>query len=133
MSLLKITGGRRLEGALRIQGAKNSALPLLAASVLTEGISVFRNCPRLSDVEATLQILRHVGCRVYAEREALYVDASGPITPEVPDSLMREMRSSVIFLGALLSRCGEASLCLPGGCELGPRPVDLHLLALRTL
>ncbi len=133
MSLLKITGGRRLEGALRIQGAKNSALPLLAASVLTEGISVFRNCPRLSDVEATLQILRHVGCRVYAEREALYVDASGPITPEVPDSLMREMRSSVIFLGALLSRCGEVSLSLPGGCELGPRPVDLHIRALRAL
>jgi UDP-N-acetylglucosamine 1-carboxyvinyltransferase len=133
MSVLKITGGRSLEGSLRVQGAKNSALPLLAASVLTEGLSVFRNCPRLTDVAATVDILRHVGCRVYGEGDALYVDASGPISPEVPDELMGRMRSSVIFLGALLSRCGEVSLSLPGGCELGPRPVDLHLLALRAL
>ncbi len=133
MSVLKITGGRSLSGSLRVQGAKNSALPLLAASVMTEGLSVFRNCPHLTDVEATVAILRHVGCRVYEEGDALYVDASGPISPEVPDALMRRMRSSVIFLGALLGRCGEAVLSLPGGCELGPRPVDLHLLALRTL
>ena len=133
MSVLKIIGGHALEGSVRVQGAKNSALPLLAASVLTEGISVFRNCPRLSDVKATVEILRHVGCRVYAEGDALYVDASGPIRPEVPDELMREMRSSVIFLGALLSRCGEVTLSLPGGCELGPRPVDLHIRALRAM
>jgi len=133
MSHLTITGGRVLEGSLRVQGAKNSALPLLAASVLSEGVSVFRNCPRLTDVEATVQILRRVGCRVYADGDSLTVDASGPITPEVPDELMRQMRSSVIFLGALLSRCGEVCLSLPGGCELGPRPVDLHLMALRSL
>ncbi len=133
MSVLTITGGRSLNGSLRLQGAKNSVLPLLAASVLTEGLSVFRNCPRLTDVAAAVQILRHVGCRVYEEGDALYVDAAGPICPEVPDELMRQMRSSVIFLGALLSRCGEADLALPGGCELGKRPVDLHLLALRAL
>jgi len=133
MSVLKITGGRSLSGSVRVQGAKNGALPLLAASVLTEGISVFRNCPALSDVQATVQILRHVGCRVYREGDALWVDASGPIRPEVPDALMRSLRSSVIFLSALLSRCGEVSLALPGGCELGPRPVDLHVLALRAL
>ncbi len=133
MSILKITGGCSLNGSLRVQGAKNSALPLLAASVLTEGLSVFRNCPRLTDVAATVRILRHIGCRVYEEGDVLYVDSSGPISPEVPDELMRQMRSSVIFLGSLLSRCGEASLSLPGGCELGPRPVDLHLMALRAL
>lgn len=133
MSVLKITGGRALSGCVRVQGAKNSALPLLAASVLTEGVSVFRNCPKLTDVQTAVQILRHIGCRVYIEGDALYVDASGPLTPYIPDELMREMRSSVIFLGALLARCGETSLCLPGGCELGPRPVDLHVLALRRL
>ena len=133
MSVLKITGGRTLSGSVRVQGAKNSALPLLAASVLTEGVSVFRNCPKLTDVHTAVQILRHIGCRVYAEGESLYVDASGPLTPDIPDELMREMRSSVIFLGALLSRCGETAVCLPGGCELGPRPVDLHILALRRL
>ena len=133
MSDLKIVGGSRLSGSVRVQGAKNGALPLLAASVLTEGISVFRNCPALSDVHATVQILRHVGCRVYRDGDALYVDASGPICPEVPDALVRKLRSSVIFLSALLSRCGEVSLALPGGCELGPRPVDLHVLALRAM
>ena len=133
MSVLKITGGRALSGCVRVQGAKNSALPLLAASVLTEGVSVFRNCPRLTDVQTAVQILRHIGCRVYADGDALYVDASGPLLPDIPDELMREMRSSVIFLGALLARCGETALCLPGGCELGPRPVDLHVLALRRL
>ena len=133
MSVLKIVGGRRLSGSVRVQGAKNSALPMLAASVMTEGISILRNCPALSDVDATVEILRHVGCRVYRDGDAVYVDATGPISPEVPDELMRRMRSSVIFLGALLARCGEAALSLPGGCELGPRPVDLHLLALRAL
>lgn len=133
MSVLKILGGRTLSGSVRVQGAKNSALPLLAASVLTEGVSVFRNCPRLTDVMTAVKILRHIGCRVYADGDALYVDSSGPLTPDIPDELMREMRSSVIFLGALLARCGEAALCLPGGCELGPRPVDLHVFALRQL
>ena len=133
MSVLKVIGGRTLSGSVRVQGAKNSVLPLLAASVLTEGVSVFRNCPKLTDVMTAVRILRHIGCQVYADGDALYVDASGPLTPDIPDELMREMRSSVIFLGALLARCGETALCLPGGCELGPRPVDLHVLALRRL
>lgn len=133
MSVLKITGGRTLSGSVRVQGSKNSALPLLAASVLTEGVSVFRNCPQLTDVQNAVAILRHIGCRVYADGGALYVDSSGPLRPDIPDELMREMRSSVIFLGPLLARCGETALCLPGGCELGPRPVDLHVLALRRL
>ena len=133
MGVLKIVGGRALSGSVRVQGAKNSALPLLAASVLTGSVSVFRNCPRLTDVRATVEILRHIGCRVYADGDALYVDSSGQLKPDIPDELMRGMRSSVIFLGPLLARCGETALCLPGGCELGPRPVDLHVMALRRL
>ncbi len=133
MSELCITGGRRLEGAIPVQGAKNSVLPILAASVLSGSVSVIHNCPDLSDVRATLAILRHLGCRVEQQGHTITVDASTLDRCDIPERLMREMRSSVIFLGALLARTGEARLCMPGGCELGPRPIDLHLAALRRL
>ena len=133
MSSIYVTGGKPLFGALRVQGAKNSALPILSAAVLAEGVSVIRNCPKLMDTEAAVRILREVGCRVWADADALYVDSSGPIRPEIPSRLMREMRSSVIFLGPLLARCGEARMSAPGGCEIGARPIDLHLSALRSL
>ncbi len=133
MSSYEITGGRTLEGRLTVQGAKNSALPILAAALLAPGESVIRNCPRLSDVAATLDILRLLGCRVRREGDAVAVDASVLRCDRVPEALMREMRSSVIFLGALLARLGTAELSYPGGCELGPRPIDLHLAALRAL
>ena len=128
-----IAGGRPLEGSLRVQGAKNSVLPILAATILHSGVSVLRNCPRLRDVDASVRILRHLGCRADWEGESLVVDTAGMTCCEIPDRLMREMRSSVIFLGAILTRCGRADLSLPGGCELGPRPIDLHLAALRQL
>jgi UDP-N-acetylglucosamine 1-carboxyvinyltransferase len=133
MSAFIVEGGRRLEGSVQVHGAKNSVLPILAASLLSGGECVIRNCPRLSDVTASIEILRHLGCRVWREEDAVVVDASQPTGWEVPDSLMREMRSSVIFLGAILGRMGQAKLCAPGGCELGPRPIDLHLAAIRTL
>lgn len=133
MSILEIDGGRPLKGIIKIQGAKNSALPILAAAVAAEGVSVIRNCPELTDVDITVKILRHIGCEVWQDEGVLYIDSSRPIRPEIPDALMCGLRSSVIFLGALLSRTGEAWLSHPGGCELGPRPIDLHLSALRTL
>ncbi len=129
----RITGGRPLAGQLTVQGAKNSALPILAATVLAEGESVIHNCPRLSDVSATLDILSLLGCRVSQEGNTVRVDASTLRENCVPDRLMGELRSSVTFLGALLSRCGGAELSYPGGCQLGPRPIDLHLMALRLL
>ena len=128
-----IEGGRALEGSLQIQGAKNSVLPILAATILHPGTSVLRRCPRLRDVDASVRILRHLGCRVDWEGDDLVVDAGDVSRWDVPDGLMREMRSSVIFLGAVLTRCGRAELSMPGGCELGPRPIDLHLSALRQL
>lgn len=133
MSHLEIRGGVPLSGRLRVQGAKNSVLPILAAALLAPGQSVLHNCPRLSDVEATGKILRLLGCGVEREGETLLVDASQPTGWTIPDPLMREMRSSVIFLGAMLARLGRAELSYPGGCELGPRPIDLHLAALRSL
>jgi UDP-N-acetylglucosamine 1-carboxyvinyltransferase len=106
---------------------------MLAAAVLVPGVSVIHNCPRLSDVDASLAILEHLGCKTGREGDAVAVDASCLTRCDVPDDLARAMRSSVLFLGAILARTGQAKLSLPGGCELGPRPIDLHLAALRTL
>ena len=133
MSHLEIRGGVPLSGRLRVQGAKNSVLPILAAALLAPGQSILHNCPDLSDVAATGKILRLLGCGVEREEKTLLVDASQPTGCAIPDPLMREMRSSVIFLGAMLARLGRAELSYPGGCELGPRPIDLHLAALRSL
>ena len=133
MTTYLVEGGYPLEGSVAIHGAKNSVLPILAACLLAPGECVIRNCPRLSDVEASLDILRHLGCPARREGDAVVVDASAPTGWDVPDALIREMRSSVIFLGAILGRMGQARLCAPGGCELGPRPIDLHLAAIRAL
>ncbi|MGM9606718.1 MAG: UDP-N-acetylglucosamine 1-carboxyvinyltransferase [Oscillospiraceae bacterium] len=133
MSEFRILGGRRLSGEVTIHGAKNSVLPILAATVLAPGVSVIHNCPCLSDVKASLTILEHLGCRTCREGDTVTVDASGLTRCDVPDELMREMRSSVIFLGAILARMGCADMNMPGGCELGPRPIDLHLSAMRAL
>ena len=133
MSYYEIQGGRPLSGSLAIHGAKNSVLPILAACLLAPGQSVIHNCPDLSDVSATLDILRLLGCKADREGDTVVIDASALGRSDIPEHLMREMRSSVIFLGALLARLGTAELSYPGGCELGPRPIDLHLSALRTL
>ena len=133
MSFLTIEGGFPLRGELTIQGSKNSVLPVLAATLLARGACRIENCPRLRDVDASIAILRHLGCRVRWTDTALEVDTAPMSRCDVPDELMREMRSSVIFLGAILARQGTAVLSYPGGCELGPRPIDLHLAALRAL
>ncbi len=128
-----VEGGRPLSGRVGIHGAKNSVLPILAAAILAPGESVIHNCPALSDVSASLDILGRLGCRTAQSGGTITVDATVLTGSSVPDALMREMRSSVIFLGAILGRTGEANLSLPGGCELGPRPIDLHLEAIRAL
>ncbi len=133
MQAIIVEGGRPLVGGVRVHGAKNSVLPILAAAILAPGQSVIHNCPPLSDVAASLDILRHLGCRAEQHGTDLTVDATALTGSSVPDALMREMRSSVIFLGAILGRTGEAELTFPGGCELGPRPIDLHLRAIREL
>ena len=133
MNEIMIEGQRRLEGSLAVQGAKNSVLPVLAASLLHPGVSIMHGCPHLSDVDTATRILRHLGCDVRRDGDTLKVDASVLQRCDIPDHLMREMRSSVIFLGAILARLGKAELSYPGGCELGPRPIDLHVGALRSL
>lgn len=133
MASLMIEGLHRLNGAVSIHGAKNSALPVLAATLLANGTSEIHNCPALSDVEASVAILRCLGCRVDCRDHCVTVDASGLCQSEIPDQLMREMRSSIVFLGAIVARMGRASMSFPGGCELGPRPIDIHLSALSKL
>jgi len=130
MEEILITGGRRLEGGIRVQGSKNSALPILAAAAAAEGVSVLHNCPNLTDVNATFQILRYLGCTVNREGDTVSVDTGGIRRWDIPEALMHEMRSSIVFLGPLLSRFGQAEVSTPGGCEIGQRPIDLHLRAM---
>ncbi|HCT17197.1 MAG TPA: UDP-N-acetylglucosamine 1-carboxyvinyltransferase [Ruminococcaceae bacterium] len=128
-----IEGGRKLGGRLRVQGAKNSALPILAATVAVGRPCVIHNCPSLTDIDSTLGILKALGCEVHRSGGSVSVDSSRMALTDIPDDLMREMRSSIIFLGALISRTGEARLCAPGGCDIGMRPIDLHLFAMEKL
>ncbi len=127
-----IDGPAELRGEISVQGAKNSTLPLLSAALLCKGQTVLHNCPELSDVNIAVKILEHLGCRCRREGHDLIVD-SAITSCEIPEDLMRGMRSSIVFLGAMAARCGRARLCSPGGCELGPRPIDLHLSSLRRL
>ena len=133
MEYFAVTGGRPLEGSAVIHGAKNSALPILAATLLARGESVIHNCPDLADVTAALDILTCLGCRVRREEDTVLVDTSCAGGYRVPHNLMGRMRASVLFLGALLAREGRAEAGWPGGCSLGARPIDLHLAAFRAL
>lgn len=133
MGLWKIRGGNELVGTTYIQGSKNAVLPLLSAALTAGSVTEFSNAPRLRDVEHTLEILRCLGCRVQWEDDCVTVDARQACFQPVPPEQMMQMRSSVLFLGAMLARFGQGAVSMPGGCMLGPRPVDLHLKALECL
>lgn len=133
MENLIISGGIRLEGKTRLQGSKNSSLPILAACAAVNGISVIHNCPRITDVDIAVAILERLGCRVSREGGTVTVDSGDINCSAIPEELMSEMRSSIIFLGALLARFGRGSATLPGGCEIGLRPIDMHITAFRSM
>lgn len=133
MEILEINGGKALGGEIKIHGAKNSVLPILAGTVLVNGVSVIHNCPKLSDVDCTVDILKHLGADVKREQDTLIIDTSCIHKWDIPKELMEEMRSSIIFLGSLASRCNCGCMYLPGGCDIGLRPVDLHIRGLREL
>ena len=130
MNKIIVCGGKKLNGEIPVQGAKNSVLPILVATLLVNGVSVIHNCPYLSDVDATIRILRYLGCTVSRDGHTVTVDSSTMCRQDVPDNLMREMRSSIVFLGGIIGRMGKAVLSTPGGCEIGLRPIDLHLSAM---
>lgn len=134
MQKLIINGGKKLGGEIRIQGAKNAALPIMAAAVLCGEEIVLHNCPRISDAYSAMRILTYLGCKAGFEAENTAVINADSISAEgVSDELMREMRSSIFFLGAVLGRTGRCRITFPGGCDLGPRPIDMHLSALRKM
>lgn len=128
-----IEGGERLVGEALVSGAKNSVLPILAATVINGKTSTILNSPNLRDVDIMEQILRSIGCRINRMDNMIHVDSSYLNQVRIPEELVREMRSSIVLLGAMLARCGEVIISYPGGCEIGPRPIDLHLKALREL
>lgn len=132
MNELTIEGGIPISGRVTIHGAKNAVLPIMAATMLTDKTTLY-NCPALSDVHAAEEILRNFGCKVTHNGDVLSVCAKEVKCCDLSEKLSREMRSSILFLGAMLSRCGRARISFPGGCELGPRPVDLHIAGLRKL
>lgn len=132
MSDFTIEGGVPILGKATVHGAKNAVLPIMAAAMLTEKSTLY-NCPALSDVCAAAEILKNFGCRVKHDGDVLHVDAEEVKCCDLSEKLSREMRSSILFLGAMLGRCGRARISFPGGCELGPRPVDLHIAGLRKL
>ena len=134
MDKLLIRGGRTLHGEVRISGAKNAALPELCAALLTAEPVTLTNVPRLQDVATMLKLIRNMGVR--AERDetgAVHIDASALSSPEAPYELVKTMRASVLALGPLLARFGEATVSLPGGCAIGSRPVDQHIKGLQAM
>ncbi|MBE7015904.1 MAG: UDP-N-acetylglucosamine 1-carboxyvinyltransferase [Ruminococcaceae bacterium] len=133
MSKLIIDGNKKMEGEIEVQGAKNAVLPILAATILSEGKNVIHNCPRLSDVDKTIEVLKNLGCKVVRYKDCIEVDAHDISSYTIPEELMRQMRSSIVFLGAIIAKFGKAEVSMPGGCEIGVRPIDLHLKALRQL
>lgn len=133
MQKFTIIGGNRLSGEMFLQGSKNSALPIMAAALLTDGQCVLKNCPALTDVYSASRILNRLGCKCSFSSNCAVIDAAGADNGEIPENLMREMRSSIMFMGAILGRIGECTVSVPGGCELGPRPIDMHLAALSKM
>ena len=133
MEKIIIEGGKPLRGTVRVSGAKNAALPVMTACLLTGGPQHLYNVPRLRDVETTKKIMGMLGV-TFSEREnALVVDSGGLSGFEAPYELVKTMRASILLLGPLLARCGKARISLPGGCAIGARPVNLHLNALTAM
>ena len=133
MPALLVSKSPPLRGELTVHGAKNSVLPILAATLLCRTPCVLHNCPDILDVTHALSMLRSLGCTYERRGASIYIDTRSCAGGRIPPELAGTMRASSLFLGALLARTGEAELSLPGGCPIGERPMDYHLQAFRTL
>ena len=132
MDTVVIRGGRRLQGEVRVSGAKNAALPILASAILTGGTNVFKNVPQLNDIATMKKLLRQMGAEVEGDRE-VRLSTSSIAKLEAPYELVKTMRASVLVLGPLVARFGQARVSLPGGCAIGARPIDQHLKGLEAM
>ena len=133
MSKFLITGGNKIRGTLSIKGAKNSVLPLMAASLLNENINIIHNVPLIADVYTMIDILKSIGCKIDFNDHVLVIDSSTLTSNEINEEYVKKMRSSIFVLGAMLSRFEHVKIYEPGGCAIGKRPINLHLNALRKL
>ena len=133
MEKIIVNGGRKLEGECYVQGSKNASLPIIGATILASGENVLHMCPVLRDTITACEILQLLGCETTWQEKTLVIDSSGVCRSEISKCLMNKMRSSIIFLGAILARCGEATVYFPGGCDIGSRPIDLHIASLKKM
>ncbi len=133
MERFTVSGGNRLYGAVRINAAKNSVLPLISASILSEGKTYIKNCPKISDVFVMTEIIKSIGGKAFFDGDTLVLDASTVCDWKLPEELTKRIRASFFTVGALLSRFEKAGVYSPGGCNIGKRPIDIHISALKTL
>ena len=133
MSKFIIQGGKRLEGEVKISGSKNAALPIIAATVLIQGKTTLYNVPNIQDVQTMFEIIKDIGGKVTKKSNKIIIDTSKIHTYEIPENLMRKMRSSVILAGAIIGKYHKANFSYPGGCEIGSRPIDSHLKGFEKL
>ena len=133
MDSICVHGGVTLQGKVRIQGSKNAALPILAATLLTRGENIIYNCPKISDIYQMEQLLKSIGCLVKTRSDCVCIDTGCVQLQRMPAEAVQGMRSSICMLGTLLSRCGQVTMEYPGGCVIGARPIDMHLAALQRM
>lgn len=133
MSSIKVIGGKELKGELRIQGSKNAALPVIAATILNKGITILKNCPKILDVFHMIKILEELGCQTAWDEDTLMIDSSKASITHVSEDFVQKMRSSILYLGAILGRFHEVTIAYPGGCSIGKRPIDYHLNAIKKM
>ena len=128
-----IKGGKKLEGETFVSGSKNATLPILAATIISGKITKLYNVPEIEDVKTTIKILEYLGCKIKKEKNKLIINSKNIKRKKIPEDLMRKLRSSVVLVGAILARFNEVTFSYPGGCEIGARPIDLHLSSFKKL
>ena len=133
MSCYIVKGGTKIKGEVKISGSKNASLPIIAATLLNKGKTTLYNVPNIHDTKITLKILKYLGCKVIHKNAKIIIDARNIKKQDIPEHLMREMRSTVIIAGALIGKYKKARFSYPGGCDIGARPIDLHLKAFKKL